>query len=374
MISLDQIQQLIDRPDSETGILSVYLDMSVNENQKRTHQIFLNKEKARFPELDSDRSGHHQEPIGAAFERVEEWLDSEYDESKKGVVVFTEVDGEWLEAYQLSVPVQNRLEVYERPIVAPLVEVFERYHHHGVVLVDREHLRLMSIFLDQTLNEREVETEPYPAPHDIRRGGFSAKDYQDRKAEETRHFFKEFAEEVESFVRRHEPDDLILLGTHENVQKFREFLPDTVRKLISYTDRMDIEASAPEIQERLAPVFAARLEEEEARVVQMLRERVQQAHKAVAGLDDTLRELQEGKLEALVISNELSDQGGRCNSCGFFLARREGSCPYCGGSVRDAVNLCEAMVRMAADQGIAIDFVPPSAVGELGGVGGLVRF
>ena len=374
MISREQIQQLIDRPDADGGVLSVYLDMSVNENQKRTYQVFLNQKKAEFPELDSDRPNHHNEPLGAAFERVEKWLGSGFDESKKGVALFTEIDGDWFEAHQVSVPLENRVALYHRPIVAPLVEILERYHHHGVVLVDREHLRLMSLFLDQTLNEREVETEPYPAPHDVKRGGFSAKDFQDRKAEETKHFFREFADEVRDFVRRHRPDDLILLGTHENVQKFREFLPDSVRKLVTHTDRMDIEATAPEIRERLSPVFQQRLEEEEARVVEILRERVQESHKAVAGVEETLKELQEGKLEALVVARGLSDRGGRCGSCGFFLVSESGSCPYCGGSVENSVDLGETMVRLAADQGIEVDFVPATALGELGGVGGLLRF
>ncbi len=374
MISRDQIQQLIDRPETDRGILSVYLDMSVNSNQKRTHTVFLNQSKAEFPELDSDRPNHHREPLGAAFQRVEEWLESSFDESKKAAAVFTDIGGDWFRAHQLSLPMENRIEIGSRPLVWPLVEIVERYHHHGVVLVDREHLRLMSLFLDQTLNEREVKTEPYPAPHDVKRGGFSAKDYQDRKAEETRHFFREFADEVASFVRRHEPDDLILLGTHENVQKFREFLPESVRARIAHTDRMDIDATPPEIRERLQPVFQRRLEEEEARVVQLLRDRVQGAHKAVAGLDSTLEELQEGKLEALVIARGLTEEGARCDSCGFFLARRSDVCPYCGGEVSDGVALGEAMVRMAADQGIEVDFVPPSALGELGGVGGLLRF
>ncbi|MDX1674602.1 MAG: VLRF1 family aeRF1-type release factor [Longimicrobiales bacterium] len=374
MISRDDIQQLIDRPDSEAGILTVYLDMSVNKNQKRTYQVFLNQKKAEHPELDSDRANHHQEPLGEAFDQLERWLGSEFDESKKGVAFFRDLGGDWTEVHQVSVPLENRIEIYRRPVVAPLVEILERYHHHGVVVVDREHLRLMSLFLDQTLNEREVETEPYPAPHDVKRGGFSAKDFQDRKAEETKHFFKEFADEVQAFVRRHDPDDLILLGTHENVQKFREFLPDSAERMIAHTDRMDIEATAPEIRDRLAPIFQDRLEEEEARVIQILRERVRQSHKAVAGVDETLKELQEGKLEALVITRGMSQRGGRCDSCGFFLTSEAGSCPYCGGTVTNSVDLGETMVRLAADQGIEVDFVPASAMGELGGVGGLLRF
>lgn len=372
MISRDQIEQLIDRRGEDGGILSTYLDMSVNSNNKRTYQVFLNREKAGFAELDIDRPG--REPLGAAFERLEAWLGSGFDESNKAAAVFTEVGGDWFEAFQLPLPVENRLELSDRPVIGPLVEIVERYHHHGVVLVDREHLRLMSLYLDRTLNEREVETEPYPVPHDVRRGGFSAKDYQDRKAEETRHFFREFAEEVAAFVRRHGADDLILLGTHENVQKFREFLPEAIRDRVAHTGAVGIDASPAEIRERLAPVFRARLEEEEARAVELLKERVRQSHKAVAGLADTLEALQEGKLSALVVARGLDDRGGQCDGCGFLLTGTAGSCPYCGDEVSGAVDLGEAMVRIAADQGIKVDFVPPTAVGELGGVGGLLRF
>lgn len=374
MISRDQIQQLIDRKNNGTKVLSAFLDMSVNSNNKRTHQIFLNKEKAAFAELDSDRKGHHPEAIGAAFAELEQWLQGEYDESKKGVAFYTSLDGDWTQAHQLSVPVANRLELSDRPIVAPLVEIVERYHHHGVIVVDREHLHLLSMFLDQTLNEKAVETEPYPTPHDVKRGGFSAKDYQARKAEETRHFFKEFSAEVEEFVKRYRPDDLILLGTHENVTQFREFLPSAIDQRIIHTDRMPITATAVDIREKLAPVFAQQLEEEEARAVDLLRDRVRESHMAVAGLDATLEQLQGGKIETLVIGRGLSTRGGRCTQCDFALAATAGECPYCGGEVQDSIDLGEEIVRIAEDQKLHIDFVEPSAVSDLGGVGGLLRF
>ena len=374
MISRDQIQELIDGRDTDGPVVSFYLDMSVNSDNKRTHQVFLNQQKSRFDELDSDRGSQHVEELGVAFDRLETWLDSYYDGSNKGVAAFVELGGEWGEAYQLPLPVENRFAIGDHPVVAPLVEILERYHHHGVVLVDREHLRLMSLYLDQTMNEKEVETEPYPTPHDVKRGGFSAKDFQDRKAEETKNFFREFAEEVRSFVEEHQPDDLILLGTQENVQKFRDFLPESVKSMIAHTDRMDIEATAPEIRERLAPVFEARIEEEEARVVESLRERVHERHQAVAGLASTLEELQEGKLETLVIARGFEASGGRCESCGFYLAEESGSCPYCGGTIEDGVELGETIVRLAADRNVQVDFVPADAVGSLGGVGGLLRF
>jgi rubrerythrin len=374
MISRDDIQSLIDRPENGRRVLSAFLDMSVNSDNKRTYRIFLNKQKASFDELDSDRESHHREAVGEAFSKLERWVEANFEEANKGVAVYVEVGGDWVEGHQLPLPVENRLAFDSRPVIGPLVEITERYHHHGVVAVDREHLRLFSLYLDQTMNEREVETEPYPAPHDVKRGGFSAKDYQARKAEETRHFFKEFADEVQDFVKRYRPDDLILLGTQENVTLFREFLPDAIQKLIAHTDRAEIDASAAEIRERLAPVFEARLAEEEARAIELLRDRVRESHKAVSGFPDTLEQLQEGKVQTLIVARGRQEKGGRCEKCGFLLARASGDCPYCGGAVHNDVELVEEMVRIGRDQDARIEFVPGSAVDELGGVGGLLRF
>lgn len=374
MISRDQIQTLIDRPADGNRIFSAFLDMSVNSNNKRTYHIFLNQEKANFAELASDRDGHHREAVGAAFSRLESWLDSNYDEARQGVAFYTSLDGEWVEAHQLSVPVGNRLVIGERPIVGPLVEIIERYHHHGVIVVDREHLHLLSIFLDQTLHEKAVETEPYPAAHDVKRGGFSARDFQARKEEEAKHFFKEFATEVENFVRRHEPDDLILLGTNENVKKFSDILPSSITDMIIHTDRMQIDATAAEIRKKLAPIFQSQLNQEEAEAIDLLRDRVRESHRAVAGLDRTLEQLQEGKVEVLVIGRGMAETGGRCTKCQFVLARTSGKCPYCGGEVEDSLDLGEEIVRIAEDQSVDIDFVEASALQDLGGVGGLLRF
>lgn len=374
MISRTQIQELINRRSNGDRILSAFLDMSVNSDNKRTHDVFLNKRKADFKELASDRQGHHREAIGEAFARLERWLDENFDEANKGVAVYVSLDGDWMEGIQLPVRVENRLVVDDRPVVGPLVEIVESYHHHGVILLDREHLRLLSLYLDQTLHEQEVETEPYPAPHDVKRGGFSARDFQQRKEEETRHFFKEFAAEVETFHRIHRPDDLILLGTHENVMKFMEFLPEHIRQKVIHTDRLEIDASAAEIHQKLAPVFRERLEREEAEAVDLLRSRVRESHMAVAGIPDTLEQLQEGKIRTLIIARNLEERGGRCDTCGFLLARSNGACPYCGGSVSDGVDLVEEMVRMAEDQATEIDFVAGSTLADLGGVGGLLRF
>src|SRR5687767_5287097 len=109
MISSKHIQRLIQHDSAGREVLSLFLDTSVNSDNKRTHAVFLNKEKARFAELQSDRERHHREPLGAAFEKIERWLTESFDPAAKGVVIYTEIGGDWFEAIELPMPVRNRL-------------------------------------------------------------------------------------------------------------------------------------------------------------------------------------------------------------------------------------------------------------------------
>lgn len=367
MISRQDVHSLLET-EPEAPVLSVFLDTSVNSENKRTYHVFLNQERSRLGEKDSAGS------LRRALERVEAWLESHFDQTSRGVAVFASVNGGWIRGFQLSVPLDNRLHVGERPVVSPLLDVMQRYHHHGVVLVDREHLRILSLFMDRTVRELRVDTEPYPVPHDVKRGGYSAKDFQKRKLEEVRHFFREFADQVQDFVQRYRPDDLILLGTDENVKRFGEFLPAGVRDLVVHTGHAPVDASAAEVDRRLRPLFQELAERRTAEAVDLLRDRVEQRHMATSGFHRTLEQLQEGKVETLVIARGCDREGAQCEKCGFVLVRRDTACPYCGGEVRQGIDLAEAMVRMAAEQDVAVAFVPAETVSDLDGVGALLRF
>jgi peptide subunit release factor 1 (eRF1) len=243
MISRQDLERLVQR-DGGRPVLSLFLDMSVDSNNKRNHHVFLGQKRAQFEELDANRpipTGNGGESgMGSLFERVQAWLDTEFDESNRGVVIYAEVDGDWWEALQFPVPVQNRLVVADQPVIGPLAQVLRSYEHYGVILLDREHVRILSVYLGTLLDELEFRGDPIPTPHHVQAGGYSHTRFQRRKLEETRHFFKDFAVEVERFVSRYGPRHLVLLGTQENVAQFREFLPQTVTDMILYTGQAPV--------------------------------------------------------------------------------------------------------------------------------------
>jgi len=375
MVSREDIQRLIHRPDTGRPIVSVFLDMSVGSDNKRRHGVFLSKEKGRRAELDSEREAHPVTEIGPVFDRVERWIDEQFDQANKGVALYTELGGDWLEALQLPVPIQNRFEVADQPVIGPLADVVESHPPYAVFVLDREHFRMLSVRCGQVLAEVGIETEPgEPAKHDVQAGGEASKDLQKWKAEETRHFFKEFATEAANFWRRHRPDHLILMGTAENVRAFLPFLPQHLQDRVVHAAHAPIDATGPEILERLSTFFAEHHEEELSRAIEVLNDRVRNNHFASAGIHQTLEQLQEGKVEALILARDLRGPGSQCQRCGFLLARHDGACPYCGGELRNGIDLVEAMIRMAEEQELPVQFADPGTLGTVEGAGALLKF
>ncbi len=370
MITKQDLERLMQRRDGGRPVLSLFLDMSVNSDNKRTHHVFLNQKEAQFEETD----GSLAPAVKAAFDRVRDWIRDEFDESNRAVVVYAELDGDWFEALQFPVSVQNRALLTPRPVIAPLAQVIDSYHHHGVVLLDREHVRILSIYLGTLLQEIEVYGEPIPTASDVQAGGYSQSRYQRRKAEELRHFFREFAKEVEAFVGRYRPDDLIVLGTDENVAKFREFLPEPVQSLIVYTGNAWVDDRTSDILVKIQPHLEAYEDREREEMVERVRDRVANDYLATAGFQGALTALQEGKVDTLVIARDQSHDGARCRKCSFVYARGMERCSYCGSGEMEEVDAVEEMVRMAEGQGVEIAFTDPGEVADLRGVGALLRF
>jgi peptide chain release factor subunit 1 len=243
-----------------------------------------------------------------------------------------------------------------------------------VVLLDRERVLILSGYLGTLLDEIEVHAEPYPARHDVQAGGYSQMRYQRRKLEEMRHFFREFAKEVEEFVRRYQPDDLIVLGTDENVARFREFLSDTVAEKIVLTGPMRVGEAPTDLLARIDPHLQAERERESRELVQLLRERVEQDYLATAGFQRTLVALQEGKVDTLLIEEDQEREGARCTQCGFVFGREVERCPYDGSPTDAGIDVVEDAILLAETQGADIEFVPAGEAEDFAGVAALLRF
>lgn len=374
MVSREDIQRLIHHPYTGKPVLSLFLDMSVNSDNKRTYSVFLAKQRGRFSELDSERADHPVTDLGGALDRVQRWIDEEYDEANKGVAIYAELGGTWLEALQTPLPLPNRMDIADRAVIAPLAEMVESNPLYAIFVVERNGFRMIGVRCGEVVDEFEVETEPYPTPSDVQAGGYSAKDFQKRKEEELRHFFREFAKEAQEYDRRSHPDAIVLMGTEQNVSQFKQCLPEALAERVVFTTHKPAGDTAAAIVRSLDEFFAERHDQQATEAVEVLHDRVRHGHLAASGVHQTLEQLQEGKVEMLVVGRDLQRDGSQCQRCGFFLVHRDGACPYCGGELRHGVDVVEAMIRLAEEQEVPVEFVAPQALADIHGAGALLKF
>jgi peptide subunit release factor 1 (eRF1) len=370
----NEILQGITSHKSNNPVLSLYLDMSVNSDNKRTYQTFINKQRSRFSEFENDHN--HREALGEIVQRAEAWLANEFDTQCKGAAIFAEIGGDWFHTISYPRPLQNRLDIGAEPVVGPLRAALANERRYCICTVDREHLHMISLFIGRVEEDRTITPDvEHPAKHDVQAGGYAQKDLQKWKAEETRKHFKEFADEVEKLGTTRRADGYVILGTDENVKHFIEFLPQHVQEKVVHTAHAPSGGgTTPDIIRHVEPALADVAARETARAIDELLSRVRGDHLASSGWQETLKELQEGKVEALFIASNESKEGVQCTKCGFYLVRRDGNCPYCGGHLKEGVDLVESMVRMAAGQEVRLEFVAGDAMNGVNGVGALLKF
>lgn len=373
MITAPDIQELLHRETRGKPIVSVFLDLSVNSENKRTHGIFLSRQRTHFEHPILETNGKRRS-LEQTLDRVERWLADEFEEANQGAALYLELGGELIAALQLPEPVQNRITIGETPAVTPLVEIMAREARHVVALVDREHLRLLAVAFGRVVDERALDPDPLPVPHDVQAGGYSQRNFQQRKAEEAKHFLKDFAEELGRFAERHAPEGLILLGTDENVARFTDRLPPPLAERVVHTGHVPGAGSNTDVLDRLSGFFEQCARDRVAEGLRELSGRVEQNHFAVGGIQSTLDQLRQGNVETLVVQRGLERTGAQCTQCGVHLDRKVGSCPYCGGETRDGIDLVETMVRQAAAQDARVLFTAAGDVSRFEGVGALLRF
>ncbi len=105
-------------------------------------------------------------------------------------------------------------------------------------------------------------------------------------------------------------------------------------------------------------------------------DRVEQGLRAVAGLDETLRVLNERRVEVLLLEQNFSTPGTFCPECGWLGPDGETECPADGTALGRCDELADATIELAIQQ--SAELLPlrhhEGALEERGGIAALLRF
>ena len=353
-------------------VLSVYLDVDQSRPTNRNGG-FRAALRAGLRALEPRVADAERSAFRDASDRVQAVVERYAPHARTLVVVAGgEPPLEWSGELSTELPTQTRWT--PAPSVRPLVEALDRHRRHAVVLASKERARLLSVFLGEVEEEREVE-----ATGEVRHKNASGTDHlrsqmQFQRADEmhVRQHFRQVVELLADMAQARALDWIVLGGPPETTSELAGLLPSTLAERIGGTIRLPIDAAPPDVVAAVLPVVEhAEGEADTARVQAVL-------DGGWYGLEASLEALRERRAQMVVYAEGFTAPGGECLRChALFSPERDGVCPYDAAPLVGYDDVVERAVARAAGCGAVVEPVRGDAAARLadsGGIGVVRRF
>jgi peptide chain release factor subunit 1 len=371
----DQLRRLSELRLDRPVVLSLYLDL--DPGQFATPPARATAIGSLLDEADRKLRDHNglshedrtdlETSLGRARSLLQHDLPAE---GAHAVAVFASQAADLFEAMKLPRSVRNRVEIGRSPLVGPLARL-ERRERWCVALVSRRNARLFRGSPDG-LREIEQIHDTVFGQHD--QGGWSQARYQRGIEKEKDDHLKNTADALMKHYKRQPFQRLIDGGPREVVADFESKLHGYLAERLAGRIEVDVDSSTPEQVLRAAqPRFDELEEERESEAL----ERLGEGTRAVSGLDDTVRALNERRVETLLLDEQFSAPGVSCPQCGWLGAGDERTCPVDGRELDRLDDLTDAAIELAlhgAAEIMAMRHRREEFEERAGGVAALLRF
>jgi len=378
MISTEDVRELIEhRAQTGSGVLSVYLnvDQSQAVNLNRGFEAAL-KNKLRGLE-ETLQNEDQKKSLSLACDQVLRAV-ARYSPHGKSLVIFCDPKGIFRQQ-ELKIGVENSVRWSAKPYIRPLLEAFDEFRRYGIVLTDKAHSRLFTVFLDQV--EEHIDALAVQDVKHIKSTGSDHSRSQmqvQRKADgHVRHHFKNVAELLGRVADENQFERLILAGPVAATNELQGLLPTTLRRLLIGTIPLSIDANTAQILEATRKLQSGAERADEEHMVGDLITAAAKNNQAVTGLDPTLKTVHEGRVRRIVYASGFAPQGGECTNCGYLFAGRVRTCAYCEAEVQSVKDVVARAVSRVLNSGGQAEQVREKAAQQLhdaGGIGAFLRF
>src|SRR5207253_1301911 len=152
----EQLDRLTAFESGPFPVLSLYLNLQVNQNGRDQFEPFLRKELAERLRTYA-AGGPEHESLERDAERIRDYV-SGIEPSANGAAIFACSGQELFEAMQLAAPVEaHRLYISDQPHVYPLARLLEAYPRYAALLVDSNLARVFVFAANAVEQEQRVE-------------------------------------------------------------------------------------------------------------------------------------------------------------------------------------------------------------------------
>jgi peptide chain release factor subunit 1 len=374
-----ELHELFSRPERpHHTVLSVYLDVD-QSHAANLNRGFETRLKDTLASIQSTiREPAELERFARSALHIKDFVSAYQPGARVLALFFDEADG-FFRHIELDATIPGQAGWDHELFLQPLAGALKEFEHFGIVLVDRNNLRLFTVFLGHIEEHVREDFGKHRVRH-IKTVGFdhvgSASRVQRKADERVRLNLRHVIKMMDWLVAARKPSRLILAGTPEVTTQLRNLLPK--RLALQVMGTFDIGMDAP-IADVLAAARPIAEEYERGAEFQKVNEVVTAAaksEKAVVGLGHTLKAVNSDRVWELVYSEDFHAPGFECSKCAALFSAERASCQYCGGPLQPVGDVVERVLEHALRAGAKVDVVTGEASASLdtsGGIGALLK-
>lgn len=228
-------------------VLSIYLNTERSQPSAEKEEWIIEC-KTGFKRLQEyiEKGGDEREQknFQKLRSKVEQMLNEQKREMKKGFILFASSDDQLWETEKLPLPVETAFFWEEQPVLHQYRSLLKKYPPSGIIVLQQDKVRLMECDMGQVIQEWQYQFDPdledwreHQAPKDkiewgiAVSGGHQADELKERLEENRRRWYRKLADQMTKRTARRKWERLFLVGEKQEAHVFAKELdkkPDQI--------------------------------------------------------------------------------------------------------------------------------------------------
>jgi hypothetical protein len=355
---------------------SFFLNTDKGQQTRKEIQVeaknLLTAARTRLESLETDKD--RKASLCGDLDMLQDYCTRNMTDNSHGLAVFSCRGENFWEDVHLPHPPRNRLLFDHNPYIRPLSQILGRYHGICIFLVGRTNAKWFNVHMGKLVH---LETMTCELPTKDKDGDFDGTSVRriERHVEAHVHEHYKKASQFTFDLFKKEKFDWLFLGCEDHFYSdLEQFLHSYLRERLK--GRIKAKPSDPEdkiLKEALELEVTINRAAEEEDVRRFVAE-LEKGGRAVSGIKETLRGLNQLEVQHLLVTHNYASPGKMCPKCRFLYVE-EAVCPSCQIATGPVADVVDEAIEAAFKLHAAVRHIsPPSKLDHYGKIGATLRF
>lgn len=377
LLNQKQLETLAKFNSTDYLTTSFFLDTSKNRLSKKEIQLglknLINTGKLKLDKMSLPK--HRRESLSQDLENIKKFCSQSLPSyNYVGLALFSCSGRNFWQEFNLVKSPRNLVIFDQNPYVRPLSAILNEYHRICVFTIDRREAKWYDIYMGEIF---QLDSIVGNVPSKIREGGwegYNSKRIERHISTQLHDFFKKASQKTFSIMKKNSFEWLFLGSQDEYYPELEPLLHPYLKQRLRARLKINPHDSPDKILKKVLEKKAELKLEENAAVVRNLVSELKKGGLAISGLKKTLRKLNRGEVQTLLVTRHFSKPGKKCPRCSF-LFEDEPVCPSCRIKTILFGDIIDEAVETALNSSCQVKHINPSSqFNRFGSIGAFLRY